>query len=237
LPTLVRGDPPLSASAWGSRVVVVVVVVRVGVPCTGNTSKLQYVGGVYRIASWAHITNAHVVPGPGIIAGLREAGLPLQRGLLLLAEMSSEGALATGAYTDAAVAMAREHPDFVMGFVAGRRLSDRPEDAGWVVLSPGVNLSTHKGRHTVCAPPWALTSGGVCVCVGGGTTAAAAGDSLGQAYNTPDAVIRTRGSDVIIVGRGIYAAADPVAAARTYRDAGWAAYEAAVGLSGRGTLA
>ena len=56
----------------------------------------QYRDGVYRIASWSHLVNAHLVPGPGIIDGLKTVGAPLRRGLLLLAEMSSKGTLAAG---------------------------------------------------------------------------------------------------------------------------------------------
>ncbi|KAJ1846321.1 orotidine 5'-phosphate decarboxylase [Coemansia sp. RSA 2708] len=158
----------------------------------GNTVKLQYGGGIYRIADWAHITNCHVVPGEGIIQGLAEVGAPKGRGLLLLAEMSSKGMLATGAYTDKNVEMAVRN-DFVIGFIGSRRFT---EERDLITMTPGVGLH-------------------------------ASGDALGQQYRTPEAIITENGSDIIIVGRGIYGPGkDAVAEAKRYRDAGWAAYEA-----------
>jgi len=103
----------------------------------GNTVSMQYSGGVYRIADWSHITNAHSVPGPGIIDGLAEVGLPKGRGLLMLGEMSSSGTLAAGGYTDQTVAMALKRRDFCMGFICTHRLS---EDAGMIHMTPGVQL-------------------------------------------------------------------------------------------------
>ncbi|KAL5487839.1 URA3 [Sanghuangporus weigelae] len=176
----------------------------------GNTVALQYSGGVHRIASWAHITNAHPVPGPSVISGLSSVGLPLGRGLLLLAEMSTKDSLACGEYTEEAVRMARANRDFVFGFIAQRRMEgvslradqneilDQNED--FMILTPGVGLES-------------------------------TGDNLGQQYNTPKKVVLEAGCDVIIVGRGIYGKSDTVnvASAQTlaerYRDEGWRAYE------------
>ena len=36
----------------------------------GQTVLKQYISGLYRICDWAHIVNAHIVPGPGVIHGL-----------------------------------------------------------------------------------------------------------------------------------------------------------------------
>lgn len=105
----------------------------------GNTVEQQYRDGTFRIASWASITNAHVIPGPGIIEGLKKVGMPLGRGLLLLAEMSSKGSLATGEYTLEAIKMAEAHREFVFGFICQGKLIDDP---GFIHFTPGVNLES-----------------------------------------------------------------------------------------------
>jgi len=55
-------------------------------------------------------------------------------------------------------------------------------------------------------------------------------DGFGQQYLTPETVINELQSDIIIVGRGILHAQDPLAQARRYKQAGWEAYEQRIGL-------
>uniref|UniRef100_A0A8C6V1M2 Uridine 5'-monophosphate synthase n=1 Tax=Neogobius melanostomus TaxID=47308 RepID=A0A8C6V1M2_9GOBI len=105
----------------------------------GNTVKHQYEGGLYQISSWSHIVNAHAVPGPGVVKGLSAVGKPLGRGCLLIAQMSSQGSLATGEYTQAALKMAEEHSDFVIGFICGEKITQRPE---FIHMTPGVQMQS-----------------------------------------------------------------------------------------------
>ncbi|KAJ3114841.1 orotidine 5'-phosphate decarboxylase [Phlyctochytrium bullatum] len=169
----------------------------------GNTVKMQYKSGVYKISSWSDITNAHPIPGDGIVKGLSEVGLPLGRALLLLAEMSSDGSLARGEYSVETFRMAQRFKNFCIGFIGQRRLENELEGCSlgqgedFIYMTPGVNMEI-------------------------------AGDSLGQSYRTPEEVIVQSGCDVIIVGRGIYGKrgndAEVVSAAEKFRTAGWDAY-------------
>ena len=157
----------------------------------GATVALQYAGGIYKIADWADLVNAHIVPGPGIIEGLKTIGRPRGQGLLLLAEMSSDQTLAKGAYTKKAVIFAEKYSDYVMGFISLRKISQNPM---FVHMTPGVKLQSGK-------------------------------DSLGQRYRTVEQVIAKQFSDLILVGRDITHAQNPLAQALRYRDAAWSAYK------------
>lgn len=124
--------------------------------------------------------------------------------------MSSAGNLATGDYTTTTVAMARRNAQFVMGFVAMRRVDEDEKTGGGVAVGEGADF-------VIMTPGVGLDS---------------KGDGLGQQYRTPDEVIRQSGCDVIIVGRGIYGGGegnpDEVIAEQCvrYQKAGWEAYEA-----------
>lgn len=164
----------------------------------GNTVKLQYQGGAYKIAEWADITNAHGVTGAGVVQGLKAGAAEVTsapRGLLMLAELSSKGSLAYGEYTDKTVEIAKSDKEFVIGFIAQREMPGADEGFDWLIMTPGVGLDDK-------------------------------GDGLGQQYRTVDEVVST-GTDIIIVGRGLFGKGrDPKVEGQRYMDAGWRAYEA-----------
>jgi uridine monophosphate synthetase len=156
----------------------------------GHIVRLQYTSPVFGISEWADVVTVHVVAGEASIVALRDTGLFDEKGLIIVAQMSTKDTLTDENYLQKAVEIGGSHKDCVIGFVAQSRVHN---DWGMLQFTPGVHLATK-------------------------------GDSMGQTYNTPDIVFKERGADVIIVGRGIYAVADPTAAAQNYQQAGWQAY-------------
>ncbi|MFH1127247.1 MAG: orotidine-5'-phosphate decarboxylase [archaeon] len=169
----------------------------------GNTVKLQYSKGIYNIADWANLVTVHTVPGHGVIEGLREVMKEkekdgIERGILILSQMSSDGTLATADYTKKSVDMSNANKDSIAGHIGAgsdpkelKKLVDIA-DNGQVIFTPGVKLGSKK-------------------------------DSLGQKYTTPDEAVKA-GSDCIVVGRGLYQSENPKATAKIYRDIAWEAY-------------
>ena len=156
----------------------------------GHTVKHQYQDGIYHIVNWADIINAHSLPGPSIVKGLAEVGRHKNRGLVLIAEMSSAGHFMNVDYIQNTLKIAEQFADFVIGFITQHALSADPH---WIYMTPGIKLED-------------------------------SGDNLGQQYITPQKAILQHGSDIIIVGRGIIMARDPLAEAQKYRMDAWKAY-------------
>ncbi|HEY8108446.1 MAG TPA: orotidine-5'-phosphate decarboxylase [Patescibacteria group bacterium] len=167
---------------------------------TGTTVKNQYTKGLYSIMEWADIVNAHALPGPSIVEGLREEvenrDLLERRAILLLAQMSPKGNMLDAAYTKKVVAMAKEYPDFVMGFVGtGPKALPalaREADPGQVIFAPGAKIGEK--------------------------------DKLGPRYSPPEDLVEA-GADVLIVGRGIWEDPKPLRMAKDYRERCWGAYQ------------
>jgi uridine monophosphate synthetase len=280
----------------------------------GSTVQRQYTDGPGKIVEWAHITNAHVLPGPAIVTALRDAagqwrekkkcevktditvgtprpesevdsdddpwrrsdpedqalraatagrkasivsittvsqsfepanstsnwtprsapedeifpGIeepPLERGLLLLAQMSSANNLLLPPYTAACVDMARQHKDFVMGYIAQESLNTTPEDQ-FISMTPGCQLPPESASEAT-----GLGIASSDASQSKGDKNGVKGDGMGQQYNTPQKLIGLLGTDIVIVGRGILKAADPVAEAERYRVKAWEAYEERISKS------
>jgi len=119
--------------------------------------------------------------------------------------MSSEDNMLTKSYTEPCVQIAREHKEFVIGFIAQQSLNVEPDD-NFIIMTPGVSMPQV------------------------GTSREMKGDGLGQQYSTPRHVVFEMGCDMIIVGRGIVGSSDRRKEAERYRWDAWNAYEERIGV-------
>jgi len=103
----------------------------------GHTVKLQYEGGIHKIASWADMVNFHLMPGPLVLEGLKQAKGQSMRSFIILSEMSAKGHLMTEAYSGACVKLAQENPNDIIGFICQHQQSTDPR---FIHFTPGVKL-------------------------------------------------------------------------------------------------
>jgi uridine monophosphate synthetase len=103
----------------------------------GNTVLNQYTKGIYHISSWADMINAHALPGDGVIQGLKKGSLGLERGALILAQMSSKGSFKHPDYITYLERMSIRNSDFVMGFISQEKLFLNPK---WIWMTPGIKM-------------------------------------------------------------------------------------------------
>ncbi|CAF1596675.1 unnamed protein product [Adineta ricciae] len=107
----------------------------------GNTVKSQYTKGLFQISQWADLVTVHILPGEGIVEALEQAAQSINepRGCLLIAQMSSKGALTDNEdYVKGAVQCAKKYSNFVIGFISQSRLTT---DNQFLHCTPGIHLN------------------------------------------------------------------------------------------------
>lgn len=152
----------------------------------GNTVKKQSDA----ICKYADLVTVHAVSGPGVIDGLRDTCIKHDCAILLIAQMSSLGALTDDFYAEQVMEMAENNADVVVGFIAQEHLL-----RDFYTFTPGVKL-----------PPPGIKA----------DHDQALSDGLKQLYNTPRDLVRENHVDVLIVGRGLYESDNPLEVADKY---------------------
>ena len=139
----------------------------------GNTVKLQYSKGIYHICDWADLVTVHTTAGPGIISAIEEAlkGKSELRGIFLITEMSSKGALTKENYAQESVTIGNESK-LVVGHVCQSNVF---YDPCLIQLTPGVKLeeSSDDLDQQYNTPQSVVSAGADLAVVGRGITEAA----------------------------------------------------------------
>ncbi|GFS32904.1 uridine 5'-monophosphate synthase [Nephila pilipes] len=133
----------------------------------GHTVVNQYTSGIFKIHDWADIVTVHGIPGDGIIEALKKASSDKERSCVLIAEMSSKGALTDDNYRNSILKMAGNHNDFVIGFVSQHKVAKNPE---YIHMFPGVHIakSSDSLGQQYNSPEYAISNGADIVIVGRG---------------------------------------------------------------------
>lgn len=167
----------------------------------GNTVSLQYSSGVFHISEWAHLVTVHSLTGPSILQGLKNA---------LKGTSAKRGVFVLAELSSAGSLIDKSYTENTMKMISSSA------DADFIA-----GIVCQKSELVQDPGLLQLTPG----CKIDATT-----DGLGQQYNTPEYVVKEKGADIVVVGRGILNAKDVRSAVKTYRDQLWQAYCDRVGI-------
>ena len=105
----------------------------------GNTVKLQYSKGIYRISEWADFVTVHSIAGSEVIKALEEAFINQteERGIFLVTEMSSQDESMNESYVQEIIKIG-ENSDVVVGFLCQSTVFSNP---CLIQMTPGVKLT------------------------------------------------------------------------------------------------
>ena len=104
----------------------------------GNTVQKQFTSGLFNLPHWADVLTVHVIAGASSIVALKETGLMEDKGLVIIAQMSTADTLTDENYIQKATKIGEANKDLVIGFVAQQPMST---DAGLLQFTPGVHLA------------------------------------------------------------------------------------------------
>lgn len=162
----------------------------------GNTVALQLSKGPFKISKWADFVTAHSLPGQGVLKGIK-AGL------------------------------AEENPKDLNVFLLaemscqGCLIDEKYKENTIKMATESTDIDVITG--VVCQNKECFAFPGL-IQLTPGVKINENKDDLGQQYNTPEYVVKSKGADIGVVGRGILTAKSPEKAAVEYRDALWSAY-------------
>lgn len=168
----------------------------------GNTVSMQYSSGLFKISSWAHLVTVHSLTGPSILDGLKHP----------LAHSSDK----RGVFLLAEISSAESLID-AQYTEATSKLAENEKNVDFVAGVVCQNRDVVKNAGLLQLTP--------------GCKINTVTDGIGQQYDTPEYVIKEKGADIVVVGRGILAAKDVQSTAKLYRDRLWAAYCERVGIA------
>lgn len=160
----------------------------------GNTVALQYSKGIFKVSNWAHLVTSHSITGDGVLKGLQS----------VLNNKQDNGVFLLAELSSTGNLISPQYVEDTL------KIATSSENCDFVA---GIVCQT---KSVLNVPGMIQLTPGVRI--GDGT------DEMGQQYNTPDYVIKEKGADIGVVGRGIIHAKDVKTAAILYRDQLWTAY-------------